>query len=280
MNMKTVIKKSKDRNEYILTEDRLWIRDFTKRVPSLDINDLIKNEEYNLLANNESVNTRLHIASIDAEKVFSSKVLIVSDGYNFQNNVKLLTSLPKDVKIIGVNGVLNKWPNNVRMDYYIVNNPYPECMSYLGELRVPRIISSIRTYPPFLANLRRRNVLMFKYIPTPNKKFGSLDAVYTVDDYRNPICASIFLANRFGANKIGLFCCDEAFEDKKPEAELLPNGLYTYPQHLKATNIINGMLYWLKQSNISVGDASNGPKLSNAEYINDIGKFFGVSKST
>ena len=263
-----IIKKSKDHNQYVLTDDKLWIRDLTKHVNSLDINNLISENEYSFLAENESQNMRIRLAPIDSEKFSIPKAVIVSDGYNFSENVKNLFSLPRSVSIIGVNAVLNKWPAGLRMDYYIANNPYIECMSFLPfSVQVPKVIVSNRTYPPFVRHIVNRKVVTYKYSPTPNKRFGRRQSSYTVDDYRNPICAAVYLSYKFGITKLALLGCDESFKGQRPGSVLLENGLHTYPQNITSSRIVDGLLFWLKKQEINIVDLSNGYKLQNAAYI-------------
>src|SRR5581483_5776715 len=98
-------------------------------------------------------------------------------------------------------------PADLRMDYFIVNNPYPECMSYLPTNRpLPKCIVSSRTYPEFVRQYRQRKGAIYKYNPSRERKFGGVaDSIYCVDDYRNPICAAVGLAYRFGAEKLLVF---------------------------------------------------------------------------
>jgi hypothetical protein len=91
---------------------------------------------------------------------------------------------------------------------------------------------------------------------------------YQVDDYRNPICAAINLAYHFGVEKLGLFCCDDSFAEKRDGATQLPNGLWTYEPQLIAHGLIEGCLHWLKKTEkINIVDCSSGPIYKNVQYI-------------
>jgi hypothetical protein len=266
--VKTIIKKSKNQNQYVLTANGLWIRDFTKGGQSLDINNLLSEREYGLLATNESQNQMVRMAPIDMETIRQQKAVIVSDGHNFAEVIKAVSALPRSVAIIGVNGVLNKWPSDLRMNYYIANNPYVECMSFLPCVaKVPKVIVSNRTYPAFVRHIVNRKIVTYKYSPTPTARFGKRQASYTVDDYRNPVCAATHLAYKFGVSQLAIVGCDESFEKARPGAVELDNGLFTYSPHVMSDSILDGMLFWMKKADVKVANASYGSKLNNADYI-------------
>jgi len=228
-----------------------------------------------LIIDNELDNFAQHYALIDNEDVFFRSIVVVSDGYNFVEKQKILARLPKEIGILAVNGALKNWklvgenaPLKRAIDYYIVNNPYPDCKQFLptNHRYYPRCIASIKTNPEFL-----RSYLGLKYLysPTKNELYSGphLDSSYTIDDYRNPICAAIGLAYRFRATKILLFCCDDSFNYEKPTAIKLENGLWHYPQQELSQKIIDANCYWLKKNKIEVADCSSGRKLENATYI-------------
>lgn len=145
------IKKHPTKNEYIYAGSGLWVRNFTNEiVRPYDINDsLIQEKDLKLLLENELENNREIFQKIDSEDIAHEKILIVSDGYDFAKKQKLLELLPKDVIVIGVNGTLQDWNCNRRMNYYVVNNPYKECMDYFPKFpkTSPRVIASTRTNP-------------------------------------------------------------------------------------------------------------------------------------
>lgn len=264
-------------NSYILA-DTIWVRDFTKS-SYIDINNLSNEKDHNIFLNNEIENYNRRLKLIDQDTYFHNNIVIVSNGYGFIEKHKILAKLPKDkVAIIAINGTLAKWrllgkdcPPELRrpINWYVVNNPYPECIKFLPTQHryFPRCIASTRTNPNFI---KKYNGDVNLYVPTPSKEYsGPFSAQYKIDDYRNPICAAIDLAYRFRANKILLFCCDDSFEDSRPYAEKLENGLYSYPQQQLSRKIIDAKLYWLQEENIQVADYSSGIKLQHSLYINN-----------
>jgi len=270
--MKAIIKKhSKTKNQYILTEDGYWVRDFRKSVKPLDINDFTKSSDYQTFLQNESKNMTLKTMQIEDESVSMEKCIIVSDGHGFKKNIKLLKSLPKSVKIIAVNRVLPKWSIPRKIDFYVVNNPYPECMTYYAKKFFPPCIASLKTNHEFLRRYARQSTV-YVYQSTFNEKFAGsrISRFGFVDDYRNPICAAINLAYKFGTTKLAFFCCDDVFPEERPAAEELKNGMWQYPQNNVAHQLIDGMLHWFVQREFEeprVANFSMGKEYDNASYI-------------
>jgi hypothetical protein len=279
-----VIKKHHNKNHYYLTESGLWVRDFTKSAKAEDINKLVVPSDYELLLENELANAVLNVASIDSETIYAPNVVIVSDGYDFENKQQLLKKLSQQkVVVIGVNRSLVKWKMPRRMDWYVINNPYQECMAMLPQhTYYPRCIASTRTNPKFIQRYRARLGVMYKYCPTPDRNFSSsygIPSLYHIDDYRNPICAAISIVHHWEVQNLLLLCCDDSFKDERPGSEKLKNGLWQYPQQNVSHGLIDGSLYWLaNQQNIKVKIAnhSSGIEYKNASYINedDISNFF------
>ena len=152
------IKKTSDRNEYILADDT-WVRNFTNSgVPYQDINRLITKNDYYTLINNEFANLPLQLMGIDQEEnIYFPKIALISDGYKFEEKHKILSSLPNDVAILAVNGALRKWSlarnqDRKTINLYIINNPYDEAIKYLPmETKYyPTCITSSRTHYNFL----------------------------------------------------------------------------------------------------------------------------------
>ncbi len=267
--------KKHSKNEYVLGGG-LWVRNFHKQnVPYLSINRLYGPEDQSTCVRNEIKNKTLNLANISDEKLVASKVVIVSDGYDFEKRHLFLAKLPKDVVILAVNGALKKWKlmsGDVRrpISSYVVNNPYHECVGYLpNDNYWPTCIASVRTNESFMKSYKGQKYL---YWPTPEEDFGfRLTGQYSIDDYRNPVCAAIGLAYRFGVKKLMLVCCDDSFADKRDAAVQLENGLWAYPQHLRCQQIIDANLMWLlkQDEDIVVSDYSLGPKQTNASYIYD-----------
>lgn len=267
---KIIIKKHRNRNDYILTNQGLWVRNFTKAARPVDINSLTPKNDYELLISNQMQNSTINLANIDAEHIIAKNVIIVSDGYKFKEKLSLLSKLPLDnVVIIGTNRSLAKW-SDIRMDYYVVNNPYKECMSYLPDNYFPRCICSVRTYPQFIKKyLAKGNV--YKYVPVGDDKFSGIiePPRYYIDDYRNPICAALGLAYRWEVQRLLLFCCDDVFDGERPGAEKLSNGLWMYPQHYTSHELILGNLFWLAKNNVVLGNYSSSPDYEHVPYITD-----------
>jgi hypothetical protein len=274
--------KKRNKNQYLLTPSGMWVRNFTyAHAPYIDVNKLIKKEDYNLILNNELKNNRLSLEHIDGRDFVHPNCVIVSDGYKFEEKQEILSRLPKNTTILGVNGSLRKWDlkHKRAMNYYVVNNPQSECLTYLptSHSYYPRCIVSNRTYHDFILKYKGHK---HRYVPTSQENYKSLktESNYQIDDYRNPICGAISLAFRFSVRKLLLFCCDDAFKDERPGAERLENGLWMYPQHYLAHELMEANLYWLKrqEAKVKIGNHSAGPKYKEVDYISeeDIEKFF------
>jgi hypothetical protein len=271
------IKKDKNRNEYI-NAGGVWVRNFTKYgVKPLNISKLIAKEDYYDVINNEASNRTRNIPPISEEKIHFKNVVIISDGYDFDEKHKILKNLPKDVAIIAVNRALAKWtlttPENWKsINFYVVNNPYSDCRKYLPRKHkyYPACIASNKTDIEFLAKYHGN---LYLYDATQEIGFGkSSIEKYCIDDYRNPICAAIGLAFQFGVEKLMLFCCDDSFNEERPAAEKLKNDLWTYPQHIISHDIIDANLYWLSHQEdveVKICDYSSGPDYINANYISE-----------
>lgn len=272
-----MIKKDITKNEYYYA-DGIWVRDFAKKsVKFMDLNKLIPEQDMNMFLRNELKNSEKTLQSVSTENIKHEKILIVSSGFKFDETQKVLESLPNDVVVIGVNECFVKWDCNRRMNYYVVNNPYPECMRYFPKEPkfLPRVIASIRTYPDFIEKCKG---ITFTYSPSVDMYYSGLpnNDIYRIDDYRNPICASIVLSYRFGAKKLFLLSCEDLYDKERPGTVKVKNELWAYPQQLTAKNIIDGNLYWLNKAKVSVSYNSEGVEYSNATYIetDSIASFF------
>lgn len=267
------IKKFKN-NEYIITEGT-WVRNPFSSINPLDINSISKNE-LPLIMDNEKKNSIIPHMEIDEQSNSSiENVIIVSDGYEWEERQKILASLPNaKFKIFGVNGSLAKW-NMVgslselkrTMAFYVVNNPYPECKSFLPTRHkyYPNLVASTRTCSDFLKAYKNQPYI---YSPTPDENYsGMCQSMVTFDDYRNPVCAAVSLAVFNGAKKILLFCCDASFKDDRPGSKQMTNGLRQYEQQIKCQKVLDAQFFWLKKAGIKLGDCSSGIEFKNAEYI-------------
>lgn len=263
------------KNEYIRAGN-VWVRNFTKDIcQPIDINELFTASDISQITINENANRSFDRRRISEQNFYFPKVLIVSDGFEFDKRQFELRNLPSDVVIFSVNQSLSKWKlmesNPKRpINLYIANNPYKDCLNYISRKTkyFPSCVASSRTYIPFVEGYQGN---MYVYEPTPSLKFGSNPQdLWYVDDYRSPVCAAISLAHRFGVEKLALFCCDEAFADERPAAEQLKNGLWQYPQHFQLHQIIEANLYWLthqEERPVEVVDYSSGAEYKNATYI-------------
>lgn len=265
------IKKSHN-NEYLLTSTGLWVRNYTKNaVPYEDINRLVHEADYPTMLENETSNSRQRLTWIDKERFNFPNILIVSDGYKWLENQQAIASLSVNkVCVIAVNRSLAKWRVKERSpSFYVVNNPYQECMSYMPKKLFPKCIASVRTNHKFVENYKG---VKYRYMPVTDEVYAGLrsnECEWQIDDYRNPICASIALAWKFGVERLGMLCCDDSFDDDRPGSEKLPNGLYQYPQQRVAHDMIQGMLYWMRRADpsIEIADASSGAEYPQAHYI-------------
>ena len=159
------IKKHSNKNEYLLTEDGLWVRNFCKKgVPKRDVNQLASQEDYQIFLENELAIRKLRIPSIETPVYHN--IIIVSDGFDFSKKQKLLAKFPsKKVTIIAVNRSLANWklvgdncPAELKraVTFFLVNNPYKECMKYVPTKHryFPRCIISNRTNFEFVHTYR------------------------------------------------------------------------------------------------------------------------------
>ena len=284
--------KKKYQNRYLLTEDNMWVRNPYGVGRPVDINNLSTEADRQLFIQNENYIIRRNkkITKIDSNPIRKENVVIVSDGYQFAEKHMALGKLPyKEVTIIGTNRSLVNWKlirGDIKraMDFFIVNNPYDECLKYIptDHAYFPPCVMSSRTNIRFASKYPGK--LKYYYTPTKDESYAGFQtgSNYTIDDYRNPICAAMGLALRFGVKKLLLFCCDDSFNTERPAAIQLENGLHCYPQHLIPHNIMDALIYWMKLGNVKVGYHCSGPKFKNAEYIesDNIQDFFAEKNET
>lgn len=260
------------RNQYCYGGNGLWVRDFTKsEVKAKDLNCLIDSSDVSLILNNEMSNEKLSLQNIDTENFEHRYAIIVSNGYGFESVTDKLNNLPEEITVFGVNNILNEWNSSKKVNYYIVNNPYENCVKFFPKSQKiwPRCIASSRTFPDFIKKYQEITGVVYEYSPTLDRYYNGEknNASYYIDDYRNPICAAIGLCYRFGVKKLILLTCDEASEKEKSGMVKLENGLWMYPQQKIAHDVIDANLYWLKKAKIKVGYHSKVLEYENAEYI-------------
>lgn len=270
-------------NQYIKTKNyNFWIRNYTNSNNYVDINNLVSESDYFLLLRNEFFNNRKKYSWIDSENVYYEKAIIVSDGFDFDKITDVLDSVTaKDnTCIIGVNGSLRNWISKRSLTYYVVNNPYENCLSFLpkNNRSLPRCVASNRTNHLFLENY---NGARYRYMPVNELRLcfsnNGVENFYQVDDYRNPVCAAIGLAYRFHVNKILFLCCDDVFESQKPGSMPLDNGMFCYEPQDISMEIIDSYLHWIK-SKIESKYYCRWKKMNNTEYI-DISKVLDFIKN-
>lgn len=266
--MKT--KKTKN-NEYML-KSGIWVRNFTDGCKApLAASHMYDNKDYGIIIQNEQMNRSR--SKISEESIKFKKIVIVSNGYNFHQRHLILEKFPKDVCVLAINGALKDWKLKGKraINAYVVNNPYNECINFMPRSNgyYPICVSSVRTNYKFLQEYKNN---VYAYCPTPEEIFGlEYPEKYFIDDYRSPVCAAIGLAYQFGVEKLMLMCCDESFIKQRDFTVQLPNGLWTYPHHIKAREIIDANLHWLthqKDKEVVAVDYSDGGDYFNAPYIN------------
>lgn len=264
------IKKHPTGNQYLLTEHGIWVRNFASPVAPLDINRLATTSDYAKFLENEIQNERHSLGNFDPKAVSFKGAVIVSDGYGFSEKHKVLEGLPLNVAIIAVNRTLVKWKVGRKIDFFLVNNPYAECMNQMPSHRYyPRCVVSSRAYPEFVGLYKSRGGFIETYSPTPEPGYSSpVRTLCTLDDYRNPVCAAINLAYKLGASRVLTLCCDDSFEGERAAAVELSNGLWTYPQHLISHGTVSAMMSWYKKiKGVKVADHSSGPICEEVPYI-------------
>ncbi len=271
------------RNEYI-SAGGMSVRNFTRTaVDPVSRDHLVDRPDFALMVDNITRNDTLRIPNIADEDIYFEKILVVNDGYGFADRHEALVALPPDVMIIAVNRALASWklhqpPHRKSINLYVVNNPYADCCRFLPTTHFPTCAASSRTNHDFLRRYKGR---LYAYEPTPSRDFGlERRASYYVDDYRNPICAAIGLAYRFGVTRLGLYGCDESYDTPRDGMVELDNGLHTYPQHLRVHEIVDANLYWLthqEEREVIAADLGSGPDHANAlnlDSVDELVSFF------
>jgi hypothetical protein len=246
---------------------------------AVDINSMGGHEIKEFLEN-ETKN--MHVSGLQLDnlsRVSMENVVICSDGFGWQERQLALGKLDKRIRIVGVNGSLAKWRMvgdkaevKKSMAFYLVNNPYSECMGYLPRTHryYPNLVASTKTFPEFVKQYGSEP-FFYKATKDLNYSGASADVSLSLDDYRNPVCAAISFALKLGARRIVLFCCDESFGEDRPNAVKMKNGLYQYPTQIMCQKVIDKQLYWVRKAGIRVADCSSGIDYENAEYIDTDG---------
>ncbi len=101
------IKKHHNGNRYLLTPEGMWVRDFTRPAPYVDINALTTAGDYEALIRNHLSNVAVPGAvHFDPQVRRARSVVIVSDGHGFAEKVSLLGKVPNNVAVIGIGRTL------------------------------------------------------------------------------------------------------------------------------------------------------------------------------
>jgi hypothetical protein len=173
-------------------------------------------------------------------------MIIVSDGYGFEQHRDIFNVMPENTALITVNQALRLWNAVVFPNFYLIANSGENSMSLLPEKRFPQLIASKRTYHQYLCNYR--NVVYF-YDPVPDYSYQSpsvKESLMLVDDYRNPIAACIGLAYAFKIRNLYLAYCSHAFKEHRAGTSELQSGVFQYPQQKLADEIVDANLFWFK----------------------------------
>lgn len=268
------------KNEYCLSNSGHWVRNFTLPIiRPVDINDIVPLEDIKLIVENEFKNSLKKYQDIEYRT--HPNIVIIGDGYGFEDSVKIIETLPPDVVVIGVNKAFAKWQSQRRLNYYVVNNPYQECLFYYPQIITswPTCIASTRTNAHFLEVYQGQLEI---YYPTTGEVYsGPYDVpTTTIDDYRNPICAAIGLAYKFKVKKLALMSTLETYEKERPGSYSIKDGLWIYPQQKVALDLIDANLYWMQKAKINVAYTNSGLDYEFATYINldDLKGFFDGQK--
>lgn len=273
-----MIIKTKNKNKYIL-DNKIYIRDFTNDscIP-VDLNELANSNDQDIFIENEMNNFSKKYPEFEMSNY--EKIIIINSGFDFKNKQTILSKVDKKVCIIAVNDTLNNWTllNKISgvdrsINYYVVNNPYEECINFLPKNHnyYPKCIASTRTNSDFLKLYKGNKYL---YNPTPNINYSGLyNFENKIDDYRNSICASLDLSFKFNVSKIFLFCCDESFDTARPGSISIEDNLHCYPQQLISNMIIGHMCYWLKNKKIEIYNYSNGGIINNTIHLKNDDEF-------
>jgi len=275
-----IIKQHVNKNEYCLSRSGHWIRNLTKPVVKpFDINDITPLEDMKLILENEFKNSLKKYQRM--EETFCEKAVIIGDGYAFDESVKAIESLPGHVVIIGANKAFAKWKSQRTLNYYVVNNPYQDCLYYYPQIITswPKCVASIRTHPHFLEVYKG---LLYTYSPTSGEIYSGPDKdnTYFIDDYRNSICAAVGLCWKFRVKKLLLMSTLEMYKEERSGTIPVKDGLWTYPQQQMAHDLVDANLYWLQKAKIDVGYTNSGLDYEFATYITvaDLKRFFDGQK--
>jgi len=274
------IKSHKNKNDYFLTDDKIWVRNFFKlNAKPIDINNFHTEDEIKLLLSNEIKNQETVTFDFASEIKNSKKALIISDGFGFNDFSNIINQIPSDVKIIANYGACRFWNSKRLPNYMVITNPFDDALVYLPERIFPILIASSRTNNNFIT--RYANTII-KYYPTPDERYESPishNNPVHIDEYRNSIAVSISIAFKMGCEKVCIACPINAYEKQRPATEKIENtDLFYYPQQRIARNIIDANIFWYRMgkpnANICYSGIKNSLKFANYIEPNMIRNFY------
>lgn len=264
-----LVKNHYNKNDYCLSSSGHWVRNFTKPIAKpIDVNELIPFEDLKLILENEIKNEAKHYPVMENAAHIHENVLILGDGLGYEEVFEALDELPANVVTVGVNGIFSKWQSKRKLNYYVVNNPYRECLNYFPQSLSywPKCIASIRTNPKFLEAFQGTK---FLYYPATTIGYSGIkpNTDYFIDDYRNAVCAALGVAYKFRAKRIVLANVLELFQQERPGLEQVAEDVWLYPQQKMAHSLIDANLYWLQKAKINVHYTQKKPDYNYATYI-------------
>jgi hypothetical protein len=239
-----IIKRHKNRNEYFKV-DNYWVRNFGKEhVEIRDLNNFYEDTEYKQLISNEVNNAKLDFANISSENFTFENIVVVSDGFNFDEHQETIVELPTGTCIITVNQALRLWKSSAYPEYYLICNTSDSAMSVLPNKIFPKLFASRRTYGNFVK--RYKNIGYF-YDPVPDFTYQSpfsKESALLIDDYRNPICAALGIAFNLRVSRIFLAYCSHAYKEHRDGTQKIGEGIFQYPQQKLADKIVDANIFW------------------------------------
>lgn len=255
--------------------ENLWVADPLSCKKPLDLNK-IEHYDKKIFIDNEILNSNYNFLYCDNKDFNLDKVIIISDGMEFDQYHKELYKINKKTKIIAVNKSLRKWKlvgdsceneKKRAIDYYFVNNPYEECSFFMPTEHkyFPNCIASSRTNNKFVKNYLGDLML---YSPSKNFEFSGLKRTsnYTIQDYRNPILGALDFCLKNGAKQISLLCCDDSKKENLAGMEEINKEIYSYPHHKKISEIID-LIAKLSKEYVKFYDCSSSIDYSFIEKV-------------
>jgi len=265
------LRQHKNKNDYFFTDDKIWIRDFSKvNAKPIDINNFYSESEIKMLLINETKNQEIQTFDFTSEIKTNKKVLIISDGLGFKDAASWIDTIPSDVKIITNYGACRFWNSKRLPNYMVITNPFDDALLYLPEKIFPILIASSRANTNFI---KRYANTIIKYYPTPDENYespASHNNPVHIDEYRNSLAASISIAFKMGCEKLCIAYPINAYEKQRPATEKIENtDLFFYPQQRIARNIIDANIFWYKMNKPNANVCYSGIKncLKFANYI-------------